>query len=123
MLTSGYHRPRESEQQARTDIDERAIAIPGLGSDITSLLKSIGTNAAFGAIPVALEHFLGGNSTRRASFDDEKRDPGIGSLIGDALESFKTDDGIVKVLGDGILSGVASGAAALGVGDLLNNTR
>ena len=86
-------------------------------------MKSVGINAAFGAIPVALEHFLDGNSTRRALSDDEKREPGIGSLIGDLLKGFKTDDGIGKVIGKGILGGVASGGAALGVGELLNNTR
>ena len=74
MLTSGYHRSRESKHLARADIDERAGIIPsGLGSDIGSLVKSIGTNAAFGAVPVAIEHFLGGNSTRRALSDNEKR--------------------------------------------------
>jgi len=113
----------ESEQQARADID---VPLPsGLGSDIKSVLKSIGTNAAFGAIPVAIEHFLGGNSnsTRRALSDEEKRDPGVASLVGDLLENFKSVDGIAKVIGNGILSGVASGAGAFGAGELLNNTR
>ena len=124
MLTNGCHRFRESEHQARTDIDGRAGIIPsGLGSDVGSLLKSIGTNAACGAIPVAIEHFLGGNSTRRALSDEEKRDPGIASLVGDLLDNFKTGDGIAKVLGNGILGGVASGAGAAGAGELLNNTR
>ena len=86
-------------------------------------MKSIGTNAAFGAIPVAIEHFLGGNSTRRALSDEEKRDPGVASLVGDLLDNFKSVDGIAKVLGNGILSGVASGAGAAGAGELLNNTR
>ena len=124
MLKSGYHRSRESEPLARTDIDERvSILSSGLGKDIGGLLKSVGINAAFGAIPVALEHFLDGNSTRRALSDDEKRDPGVASLFGDLLKSFKTDDGILKVLGKGALGGVASGGAALGAGELLNNTR
>ena len=84
MLTSGYHRSRESKHLARADIDKRAGIIPsGLGSDIGSLVKSIGTNAAFGAVPVAIEHFLGGNSTRRALSDDEKRGLNIASVLKD----------------------------------------
>lgn len=62
---------RESRQQARTNVDERASALPsGVGKDVVGLLKTIGTSLALGALPVALEHFLGGNDnnndTRRA---------------------------------------------------------
>ena len=105
MLTNGCHRFRESEHQARADIDGRAGIIPsGLGSDVGSLLKSIGTNAAFGAIPVAIEHFLGGNSTRRALSGDEKCDPGPGG----------------KVVRSGTIGGVGSAGTASGANGLLD---
>ena len=124
LLKSGYHRSRGSEQQARADNDERAsIFSSGLGKGIGGLLKSVGINAALGAIPVAIENFLDGNSTRRALSDDEKRDPGVASLFGDLLKSLKKDVGIGKVLGNDILGGLTSGGAALGVGEFLKNTR
>jgi len=119
------------QEQAHTNIDERASALPsGVGQDVGSLLKTIGTSFAFGALSVALEHFLGGNSTRRALPSDadiaspaenDKRDPaGVGSLFGDLLDN---SDSIGKVIGNGLLGGVASGAGALGLSELLNHTR
>ncbi|KAH9056636.1 hypothetical protein EDB87DRAFT_1635525 [Lactarius vividus] len=117
----------DGQQQARADIDERASALPsGLGSDVGSLLKTIGTNLAFGALPVALEHFLGGNSTRRAlpgDFDNDKRAPGVASLFDDLLTSLKSTDSIGTVIKNGLLGGVASGVGAVGANELLNNTR
>jgi len=110
------------ENEQRASIDERASALPsGLGGDIGGLLKTIGTNAAFGALPGVLEHFLSGNSTRRElASDNDKRASALGSLFGDLLD----DSGSIgKVLGNGLLGGVASGAGALAVGDLLNHTR
>jgi hypothetical protein len=108
------------ENEQRASIDERASALPsGLGGDIGGLLKTIGTNAAFGALPGVLEHFL--NSTRRElASDNDKRASALGGLFGDLLD----DSGSIgKVLGNGLLGGVASGAGALAVGDLLNHTR
>ena len=113
LLTSGYS---EGEQQTRANIDERASALPsGIGKGLVSVLKTLGTGVGFGALPVALEHFLGDNST------NTKRDPGVGSLFGDLLKSLKTTDGLGKVLGNGLLGGVASGVGAVGAGELLNN--
>ncbi|KAI9446847.1 hypothetical protein H4582DRAFT_613740 [Lactarius indigo] len=118
------------QQQARADLDERASALPsGLGTDVGSLLKTIGTNLAFGALPVALEHFLGGNSTRRALprdaplADNDKRAPGVASLFDDLLTSLKSTDSIGTVIKNGLLGGVASGVGAVGASELLNNTR
>ena len=39
------------------------------------------------------------------------------------LGALKTDDPLVKVIGEGILGGVASGGAAVAASNLLNNTR
>ncbi|KAH9063685.1 hypothetical protein EDB83DRAFT_2382453 [Lactarius deliciosus] len=89
----------------------RAALPSGVGSDVGSLLKTIGTNLAFGALPVALEHFLGGNSTRLAS------------LFDDLLTSLKSTDSIGTVIKNGLLGGVASGVGAVGASELLNNTR
>jgi hypothetical protein len=96
LLTSGFHLSRE---QTRTNIDERASALPsGIGGDMGSLLKTIGTNVAFGALPGLLEHFLGGNSTRRAlSSDNDMRTSAIGSLFGDLLDDSGSNG---KVLGN-----------------------
>ncbi|KAH8980847.1 hypothetical protein EDB86DRAFT_2978553 [Lactarius hatsudake] len=47
----------------------------------------------------------------------------IGSVIGDVLDSASTSGSIGKVLSDGVLSGVASAAGAVGAGELLNLTR
>lgn len=87
-------------------------------------MKTIGTSAAFGALPVALEHLLGGgNSTRRALPADNEKRAGLGSLFGDLLDNSKTTSSIGKVLGNGLLGGVASGLGSLGLSDLLNHTR
>ena len=122
-----YHRSRDGQQQARADIDERASAIPsGLGKDVGGLLKTIGTNLAFGALPVALEHFLGGNSTRRALPSDaplDKRAPGVAGLFDDLLTSLKSSGSLGSVIKNGLIGGVASGAGAIAATDLLNNTR
>jgi hypothetical protein len=58
---------------------------------------------------------VGGNSTRRAlSSDNDKRASAIGSLFGDLLD----DSGSIgKVLGNGLLSGMASGAGAIGLSE------
>lgn len=141
-----------SQQQARTNVDER-----GLGS----LAKTVGVSAGLGALPVVLQDLFGGNSTRRDTdltpavlrvgglpvpisnngdsntppttppqiFVDgspvslDQRAPGFGSIVSDALDSFGTSDPLGKVAGDSILSGIATGVAGLGVGDLLNHTR
>lgn len=48
---------------------------------------------------------------------------GIGSAFGDLLDSASTSGTIGKVIGDGLLGGVASAAGAVGAGDLFNLTR
>ncbi|KAH8980849.1 hypothetical protein EDB86DRAFT_3087598 [Lactarius hatsudake] len=48
---------------------------------------------------------------------------GIGSVLGDVLDSASTSGSIGKVLSDGVLSGVASAAGAVGAGELFNLTR
>jgi len=94
---------------------------PEIASKLTGILKTLGIGAGLGALPVALESFLGGNSTARRDLDE--RAFAIGSLFDDLLGKLGTDGSIGKVLGEGLLGGVASGAGALGVSHLLNNTR
>lgn len=125
---------RDSQQQARANVDERASAIP-TGS-ISSILKNLGTNAAFGALPVVLEHFLAGNSTRRELLNTppdvaierfpvelNERASALGGAFSDLLSSLKTSDPLGKVVSDNLLGGLASGVGAIGVGELLNHTR
>jgi len=57
---------------------------------------------------------------RASTVDNEKRASAVGSLFGDLL---KDSGSIGKVLGNGLLSDLASGAGAIGVTDLLNHTR
>ncbi|KAH9029077.1 hypothetical protein EDB85DRAFT_1968172 [Lactarius pseudohatsudake] len=54
---------------------------------------------------------------------DDLLQRGIGSAFGDLLDSVSTSGSIGKVLGDGLLGGVASAAGAVGAGELLNFTR
>ncbi|KAH9171444.1 hypothetical protein EDB89DRAFT_2070764 [Lactarius sanguifluus] len=139
-----------------------AAGAASAGSGIGSILKTIGSGLAFGALPVVLQDALGGNNTRRdpASIvvdgfpvsvggvvpDDDDTTPaptpqiivdgrpvdihatpidprGIGSAFTGLLDKVSTSGSIGKVLGDGLLGGVASGAGAIGVGELLNLTR
>ena len=58
-----YHPSREGQQQARADIDVDPAAEGGL--NFGSLAKSFGIDALLGAGTTTVEHFLGGNSTRR----------------------------------------------------------
>ncbi|KAI9455603.1 hypothetical protein BJY52DRAFT_1188324 [Lactarius psammicola] len=119
----------DGQQQARANVDERASAVPsGAGSGVGSLLKTIGTNLAFGALPVALEKFLGGNngdsSARRAPLADiEERAPGVANLVDDLLTSLKSSGSLGSVLKNGFIGGLASGAGAVAAGEVLNNTR
>ncbi|KAH9057083.1 hypothetical protein EDB83DRAFT_1064188 [Lactarius deliciosus] len=48
---------------------------------------------------------------------------GIGSAFSGLLDSISTSGSIGKVLGDGLLGGVATGAGAIGASELLNHTR
>ncbi|KAH9028109.1 hypothetical protein EDB85DRAFT_2257273 [Lactarius pseudohatsudake] len=116
------------QQRARANFDERASALPiGIAEDVGSLIKTVGTNLAFGALPVALEHFL--NSTRRALPDDapladnDKRAPGIAGLVDDLLTSLKSTDSLGKVIKNGLIGGAASGVGAAGANALFNNNR
>jgi hypothetical protein len=114
LADEGYPPSRESQELARANVDAPT-------SGITSILKTIGTGVGLGALPVALEDFLTGNGTlRRDTVDLNERASAFGGIIDDLLG---TNDPLVKVLGDGILGGVASGAGGLGVEKLLNNTR
>ncbi|KAI9433987.1 hypothetical protein H4582DRAFT_961435 [Lactarius indigo] len=118
----------DGQQQARADFDERASALPsGIGEDVGSLIKTVGINLGFGALPVVLEHFL--NHTRRTLprdallADNDKRAPGVASLVDDLLNSLKSSDSIGTVIKDGLIGGAASGVGAFGAGELLNHTR
>ncbi|KAH9053017.1 hypothetical protein EDB83DRAFT_1190862 [Lactarius deliciosus] len=48
---------------------------------------------------------------------------GIGSAFSSLLDSISTSGSIGKVIGEGLLGGVATGAGAIGAGELLNHTR
>jgi hypothetical protein len=114
LADEGYPPSRESQELARANVDAPA-------SGIASILKTIGTGAGLGALPVALEDLLKGNGTlRRDTVDLNERASASGGIIKDLLG---TDDPLVKVLGNDILGGVASGAGAVGASELLNNTR
>jgi hypothetical protein len=52
-----------------------------------------------------------------------KRASAVGGIFESLLDKVGTDGSIGKILGNGFLGGLASGAGALGVSDLLNNTR
>ena len=84
------------------------------------IAKTVGSGIAFGALPPLVEHFLGGNATRR---DLNEHAPAVRSLISTLLGALKTEDPFIKVIGEGVLGGLATGGAAVGVSDLLNNTR
>ena len=102
---------------------------PSRGSeDIGSILKRIGTGVGVGALPVVSKDLLGGNSMRRALPRDTdttaaKRASAAGGIFNGLLDKIGTEGSIGEVLGSGLLGGLASGAGALGVSDLLNNTR
>ncbi|KAH9171443.1 hypothetical protein EDB89DRAFT_1971196 [Lactarius sanguifluus] len=161
----------EGQQQARASAAGAASA----GSGIGSILKTIGSGLAFGALPVVLQDVLGGNSTRRdtphiivdglpvpvGGVVPEDNDTtlaikphviadripapvttlapkpvdglpvgingvsprGIGKAFTSLLDSVSTSGSIGKVIGEGLLGGVATGAGAIGAGELLNLTR
>ncbi len=139
---------RESQQQARAIVDERATAAPG---GVGSILKTIGTGLGLGALPVVLQDALGGNGTRRdlparIIFDglpvpDTSTDTTPANIVFDGLpvpltqraqvrsiitslvNSVKSSDSLGKVLTNGVIGGVGSGVGAVGVNELLNNTR
>ncbi|KAH9057084.1 hypothetical protein EDB83DRAFT_2390108 [Lactarius deliciosus] len=52
-----------------------------------------------------------------------RREPGLGSAVSSILNAVKTTDPIGSVISNGLLGGVASGAGAVGLNSLLNNTR
>ncbi|KAH8987091.1 hypothetical protein EDB86DRAFT_2832419 [Lactarius hatsudake] len=100
------------------------------GGGIGSILKTIGTGLGFGALPVVLQDVLGGNSTRRDTphiivdgLPVGINPRGIGSAFTSLLDSISTSGSIGKVIGEGLLGGVATGAGAIGAGELLNHTR
>jgi len=92
---------RESQQQARAIVDERATAAPG---GVGSILKTIGTGLGLGALPVVLQDALGGDSTRRAlPRDTPARNIFDGLPVDDTLpipDTFDTFDG--SITGPGI---------------------
>ncbi len=63
--------PRENQQQTRASVAAEEAAADAGGSLIGTLAKTIGLNALLGVAPVAVEHFFGGNSSRRALPHDE----------------------------------------------------
>ena len=84
------------------------------------IAKTVGTGIAFGALPPLVEHFLGGNATRR---DLNEHAPAIRGLISSLLGALKTDDPFAKVLTEGALGGVATGGAVVATTDILNSTK
>ncbi|KAH9057666.1 hypothetical protein EDB87DRAFT_1007702 [Lactarius vividus] len=135
----------EGQQQARASA---GAAGGGLGS----IIKTVGSGLAFGALPTVLQDVLGGNSTRRdlpahiifdglpvpldnsssgsssttpaqIIVDGLPADINSRGIVSSVLNSVKTSDSIGKVLGNGLLGGVASGVGAVGASELLNNTR
>ena len=141
-----------SQQQARVNVDERGLASlgktaavsAGLGVLPVFLQSLLGGNSTrrdtdltpavlrVAGFPVPLSNNGDSNTpptTPTQIFVDgrpvslDQRAPGIGNILGDALDSFGTSNSIGKVLGDGILSGLATGGAAFGVNELINHTR
>jgi hypothetical protein len=84
-------------------------------------LKTIEACVGLGTLPIAFEDFLKGNGMLcRDTVDLNECASAFGGIINDFL---RTKDPLVKVLGNGLLGGVASEAGVFGVGKLLNNTR
>lgn len=99
--------------------------LSGLGKTLVGTLASLaaanGVESLFNRDDTSSQDLIDALRLFGRHFDE--RASAAGSIFGDLLNSFKTSGTIGKVLGDGLLGGIASGAGALGVGELLNNTR
>ncbi|KAI9457814.1 hypothetical protein BJY52DRAFT_456926 [Lactarius psammicola] len=96
----------EGQHQARSDVEERASAIPG---GLGDLVKTVGTGLAFGALPAVLGNVLGGNSTRRdlparIIFD------GLPVNTGDSTTDTSTSTTPANIIFDGLPVGVKRGS-------------
>ena len=141
-----------SQQQARANVDERGIGSIAKNVGISAALGAVpvflenlfGGNSTrrdtdltpavlrVDGLPVPISNNGDSNTpptTPSQIFVDgrpvslNQRAPGIGSVVSDVLDKFGTSDSFGKVLGEGVLGGLATGAATLGVSDLLNQTR
>jgi hypothetical protein len=97
------------ELAAREELEARLSLGP--------ILKTLGINAGLGAIPAILDKITGGddNAARELAAELDKR--GLGSLVGSAVKALENNDSIGKVLGNGLIGGVASGAASAATQD------
>jgi hypothetical protein len=99
---------RENRQQARANVDEREIGRIGV----------VIPNSSDDANPPHGHIFVDGIPTNL-----NQRAPGFGSLFTSFANKFGSSDPLGKVLSNGLISGLSSGAAASGVKKLLNDTR
>jgi len=116
-LSDGLNSPRENQERARAEFEEPF--------KLGQILKTIGINAAIGAIPAIIDKITGSNQSAARELAAELDERGLGSLVGDAVKALEDDRSIGKVLGDGVLGGVASGIGSVITEDTLggNNTR
>jgi len=105
------------ELAAREELEARLSLGP--------LLKTIGINAGIGAIPALLGDITGGNNNGARELAAELDERGLGSLVGSAVEAIEDNGSIGKVLGHGLIGGVASGVGGVVTQGVLggNNSR
>jgi hypothetical protein len=107
------------ELTAREELEARLSLGP--------LLKTIGINAGIGALPAIISSLTGGDDNAAAARElaAELDERGLGSLVGSAVKALENNDSIAKVLGTGLLGGVASGVASTATQDVIggNNRR
>jgi hypothetical protein len=99
------------ELTAREELEARLSLGP--------ILKTIGINAGIGAIPAVIGSLTGGDDNAARELAAELDERGLGSLVGSAVKALENNDSIGKVLGGGLLGGVASGVASTATQDVL----
>ena len=103
-------------------VDEHARAsVAGLGDDAINLLKQLGIGGALGAVGPVVDHFLGGNGTRRAL--DERASAAGAAGVKNVVTKLKPDGSFGEAAINGLLSGLAGAVATVGASELFDNNR
>jgi hypothetical protein len=110
-LSDGLNSSRENQEQARAELDARFNLGP--------ILKTIGINVGLGALPSILGDITGGNNNAARELAAELDERSLGSLVGSAVKAIEDNGSIGKVLGNGLIGGVASGVGSVATQDTL----